>query len=312
MLPSKIARTSAVVGAVVWIAMLLVPIGDSRETELIQKVLLFGISVVVPLGLSLISPRPNDSPLLLRSAVIAQPFGAIAAFISFLLEPGPLSASLAGVWLIVTGLVALVGVARCFRDLRTVPELCINAGLVYLPVGGVWFVMSRFGFQPLEFGDTIVLLTAVHFHFAGFAAPAIVGMTGRTLAATSYPKPIYVLTVVGVVLSMPLVAAGITFSPRLALIGAAIISIALFLFAFLTLGWVLRLVELRSVRFLLVVSSLASSIAMVLACLYAYSIVQHTLILDIPTMAMSHGLLNAFGFTACALIAWTLHSLHSR
>ena len=39
---------------------------------------------------------------------------------------------------------------------------------------------------------------------------------------------------------------------------------------------------------------------MVLACLYAYSIVTHTLIIDIPHMAMTHGLLNSFGFASRA------------
>jgi hypothetical protein len=30
------------------------------------------------------------------------------------------------------------------------------------------------------------------------------------------------------------------------------------------------------------------------------------LILRIPTMAMTHGLLNAFGFATCSLLAWTI------
>src|SRR2546427_2725107 len=38
----------------------------------------------------------------------------------------------------------------------------IDAGLLYLPVGAVWFIMARLGSQPFGFGDTIVLLTAVH------------------------------------------------------------------------------------------------------------------------------------------------------
>jgi hypothetical protein len=45
---------------------------------------------------------------------------------------------------------------------------------------------------------------------------------------------------------------------------------------------------------------------MVLACLYAYSLVAHVLILRIPTMALTHGLLNAFGFVTCSLIAWSI------
>jgi hypothetical protein len=55
---------------------------------------------------------------------------------------------------------------------------------------------------------------------------------------------------------------------------------------------------------LLLVSSASSSLAMVLACLYAYSIVAGRLIINIPQMAMSHGVANALGFSLCGLIAW--------
>jgi hypothetical protein len=44
---------------------------------------------------------------------------------------------------------------------------------------------------------------------------------------------------------------------------------------------------------------------MVLASLYAYSLATHTLILTIPKMAMTHGILNAFGFVTCSLYAWS-------
>ena len=44
---------------------------------------------------------------------------------------------------------------------------------------------------------------------------------------------------------------------------------------------------------------------MVFACLYAYSVATHTLILTIPAMAMTDGLLNAFGFVTCSLFAWS-------
>jgi len=45
---------------------------------------------------------------------------------------------------------------------------------------------------------------------------------------------------------------------------------------------------------------------MVLACLYAYSLVAKTLVIDIPHMAMTHGVINAFGFALCGLVAWSL------
>jgi YndJ-like protein len=56
---------------------------------------------------------------------------------------------------------------------------------------------------------------------------------------------------------------------------------------------------------------LTSCVAMVLACLYAYSLATHTLILDIPQMAMTHGILNAFGFIACSLLAWSFMTRQS-
>jgi hypothetical protein len=45
---------------------------------------------------------------------------------------------------------------------------------------------------------------------------------------------------------------------------------------------------------------------MSLACIYAYSIVAKKLIIDIPQMAMTHGVINAFGFALCGLVAWSI------
>jgi hypothetical protein len=45
---------------------------------------------------------------------------------------------------------------------------------------------------------------------------------------------------------------------------------------------------------------------MLLASVYAYSIVAKRLIVDIPRMAIIHGMANAFGFGLCGLIAWSI------
>jgi hypothetical protein len=58
-------------------------------------------------------------------------------------------------------------------------------------------------------------------------------------------------------------------------------------------------------RTLLSIGALCSCAAMVLACLYSYSLATQTLILTIPRMAMTHGLLNAFGFVTCSLFVWS-------
>jgi len=169
----------------------------------------------------------------------------------------------------------------------------------------VWLVVYRLGIQPFDYGETIILLTVIHFHFAGFAAPIIAGMTGRTLAATkSGVGRLFPVIVVALVGSMPLVAAGITFSPWLGLAGALLLTTGLLLLAVLTIGRVVPLIASTGVRVLLVIGALSSCVAMVLACLYSYSLVAHIVILTIPGMAKAHGLLNAFGFATCSLVGW--------
>jgi len=84
------------------------------------------------------------------------------------------------------------------------------------------------------------------------------------------------------------------------------------LLAVLTIARVLPAIVSLSARVLLLVGALSSCVAMVLASLYSYSLVAHVLILRIPTMAMTHGLLNAFGFATCSLLAWSTISAKDR
>ena len=312
---SNLARGSAGVGALAWSGCLFLRTGDSSETELIQKVFLFAVFVIVPLGLSLAATpdRFGKHSRIYILAVFAQPFGAVAALASFILEPGLTAALLAAAWLVVNILITFFGLWRLLqRGFHPWEETAIDAGLLYLSVGGVWLVISRLGIQPFGFGDTIILLTAVHFHFAGFAAPLLAGMAGRKSNSWKQTHYLFRLAAIGIIGGTPLVAGGITFSPLLALIGAIVISSGLMLLAVLVVGWVLPNFDLLPGRLLLAVSSISSFSAMVLACLYAYSIVVKTLIIDIPHMAMTHGVVNAFGFALCGLLAWSILPVQTR
>jgi hypothetical protein len=331
----RFARRSAAVGFVLWVLLLLTVTTDSHETELIHKIVFFAMLVIVPLALSLVTAgneRGEAGPGavgLYRVIVMVQPIAVMLTIASFFFEKGLLSATLSSAWSIFSLLVSLFGVSRLVaRGVHPVQEASIDAGLLYLPVAGVWLVIYRFGVQPFDYGETIILLTVVHFHFAGFAAPIIAGMVGRLLATTNPagsatpanvpnqyaaatlasvsnpPSKTYSAMVVSIIAAMPLIAAGITFSPWLGLIGTLLLSAGVAMLAVITLRNVLPAITSLSARLLLLVAALSSCTAMVLACLYAYSIVAHTLILRIPTMAMTHGLLNAFGFTACSLLAW--------
>ncbi|HSD45506.1 MAG TPA: YndJ family protein [Pyrinomonadaceae bacterium] len=302
------AQRSAAIGFVAWLLLILTTTTDSHETELIHKIVFFAMLVIVPLALSLVTAgdeRGNAG--LFRLVVIVQPLAAVLAIASFFFEKGIASAALSSAWLIFCAVTALFGLTRLVaRGVLPVEEASVDAGLLYLPVAGMWLVIYRFGVQPFDYGETIILLTVVHFHFAGFAAPIIAGTVGRSLHRTHPPSKIYLMVVVLLVAAMPLIAAGITFSPWLGLIGTLILSTALVTLAVITLRRVFPVITSRTARSLLLLAALSSCTAMVLACLYAYSIVAKILILRIPTMAMTHGLLNAFGFTACSLLAWSM------
>src|SRR6201988_2624993 len=89
----------------------------------------------------------------------------------------------------------------------------------------------------------IILLTVVHFHFAGFSAPIIAGMSGRVLALSDYPRRMYAFAIFGIIAAMPLVAAGITFTPLVGLHGTPLLSVAFVRPEVLTIGWFRPVVE---------------------------------------------------------------------
>ncbi len=301
------ARRSALIGALVWLLLQLTRLADSYETDLIERILLFGVLVIVPLGLALIPTSSRQAPFIYWLALLLQPFGAAAVLASTFLEPGMGAAFLASLWLIFAVTTALFGLWRLRRpELRVAEELSFDAALLYLPVGAVWLVMSRLGFQPLGFGETIVLLTAVHFHFAGFAAPVLAGLAGRRLLDTPSLQSIFRFAVLGIIGGTPLVAAGITFSPLVGLVGTLVISIGLLLLAVLVSFKIVPAVRSAVAQVFLLISSLSTVPAMLLACVYAYSLATQTLIVDIPQMATTHGILNAFGFALCGLLAWSI------
>jgi hypothetical protein len=300
------SKTSALGGVIVWLITLLFTTSDSEQTELVHKVVFWAVLVIVPLGLSVVAPDERSESALYRLVVYVQPVAALLTIASFFFEKGVLSAVLASAWLVLNVLIALLGFLRLTsRRFHRIEELSIAAGLLYLPVAGAWLVVYRLGIQPFGYGEMIILLTAVHFHFAGFATPIIAGMSGRVLAGRNYPHRVLTAVVLAIVAAMPLVAAGITFSPWIGFVGALLLTTGVVLLAVLTVGWVRPAINSVAWRILLLIGAIASCVAMVLASLYAYSLATHTLILTIPTMALTHGLLNSFGFVTCSLVAWS-------
>ena len=277
-----------------------------------EAMLLLASLVVIPMGLGLVPPTGRESgpawPR--RAASRLQLPAALLLVASFALPAGPTAALLTLPWLGVTALVALGGMFRLRAGARTVAEVCLDAGLVYLAVGGAWAVISRAGLRPLGFPDVIVLMTAVHFHYAGFALPLLAGSVTRALGGT-----LASLAGLGVVAGVPLVAAGITdaqlagglFGPhRLELVASGLLAASAALVGLLQVRLAIRAGRPVLVRTLLAISGLAVLGPMALAGLYATGAAAGVAWVDFEAMARYHGAVNALGFALPGLLAWNL------
>ena len=204
----------------------------------------------------------------------------------YLLSPAALLASFwppaACAWLGATLYVLLIGLGRWRR--RTLPELCQTFGMLYLPVGGAWWLAWKWGWQPLGFSGLIVGLTGVHFHYAGFAAPVLTGLLGRFRRPPSY-LPAALVVMVG----PALVALGITGSRSIEAFSAWLLGCAL-----AWLGWLAWPLSRWHKA-----SAVCIWLSMALAALYATGRLTGHEIVALETMIPTHGLLNV-GFVTCA------------
>lgn len=267
---------------------------------LIDVLLAGALAGVVPLALRL----PAAASLRPRRLDWVVALGAVAAA-SLLLEAGAAAAAAAATWF-------LVPAVMLWRQLvpvdprRIARELAVVVPAGYLLVGAGWLVLSRYGARPLGFGDTIVQLTAVHFHYAGFVAPLLTLQVVRRLerdaarAASLARGALW-----GVVAATPLTAAGITFSAALGAAGAILFAVSLTVAAVLVLLFVVRRTQILP-ALLLGTSAMSVLASMVLAVLYASAQWLGTPGPSLPVMARTHGVLNALGFSVAGILGWVL------
>jgi hypothetical protein len=297
---------SAMIGGAIWLAILVAALFGAPAIGPIELLLMLGLLVFIPLALDLlaVSDREGGNPLPYRIARLLQPVAALLACTSFFLPAGTIAGMLASAWLLLTGVIALFGALRLIRGERRLEEICINAALLYLPIGGVWLVASRLGISIAGFGGVIALLTAVHFHFAGFIAPLLAGMTGRRLAAIGTPiRLLYRIAACGIIAGPPLVAVGITFSGPLEVVAAVVLATSMTLHGFLVLVPVRRSLPGARPAIFLSASAIASVLAMLFAAHYAVGVFTQGPRLTIPQMALVHGSSNAI-FALGGLLGW--------
>jgi hypothetical protein len=304
----------ASIGAALWLVLLALRIQLASGVELIERMFLLAVLVVVPLGLRLSAfPRANGrhSPWF-RLACWFHPVAAIAAVSALVLEPGFASGGAAAVWFLFTIALADWGVAR-FLARRTfeLEEVCVEVALLYVVIGGVWFVVSRSALKNTGYTPEIVAMTAVHFHFAGFAAPIVAGLAGRWLPDRGSARMLWRVGALGVAAGPILVAIGISVSPHIEVVSAFVLAIALTLLsATVAMNAAPKLDALPATLVWMCAISLV--VTMALACSYALGRFVGTNWISIEWMARTHGIANAFGFALPGLLALTIADPQAR
>ena len=309
-------RISASLGGLVWLLALCVWIPGWLALDTLKVLLLLALLVIAPLAVPL-AASPQKGRLhrsLYRLVVILQPFAALIGGASFLLGAGPLAAAAAGVWLLFTALIALVGLLRLFgKGSVALADVCLSAALVYLPIGGAWLALARLGVQPLGFGLHTDLLTAVHFHYIPLAALLITGLTCQALPAApgSVWRAISRIAALGVLVNPLLVAAGITLTQVtgkdiLESAAAALLALSLIAVGLLSLRFIIPNTALLPAKGLILVSSTAVCFTMLSAGAYALGNATGAWAITIDQMIAIHGWINALIFGFCGLLGWRL------
>jgi hypothetical protein len=243
--------------------------------------------VVVPLGLQVL----HLDFLEVRKLTVLRWVAAGLAIVALVLPPGPLVGLLAVPWLTFAAYVALRTLTSEGLTLRT-----IASG--YLAFGAAWFVMAVGDVQPMDLAPSIVILTAVHFHYAGFGALLIAFSVGERLPQLRH------VPAVGIAAAMPLVAVGFTSSRTIGFVGILLLAASLVLTALASANYAIR-VENGRERTLLLVGASTILVGMALAVHYGAGLAFGFPTLTIERMAQTHGIANAV-FVISGLMAWAL------
>lgn len=310
----RVTDASALAGAVAWAGLVV-----SNRLGLLGEVLALAALVLVPLGLGLAETTQRDGThsRWYAVAVAAQLPAALAVVASLSFPRGVTATVLAVPWALLTVCVAAFGLWRFRRrGPRPLAELTVDAGLAYLAVGGAALLFDRTGLTLL-FDPIVVTLTAVHFHYAGFALPLIAGLAGRA-AGTDRLRSLRQAATAIIAVGPGIIATGITaveldvpLAPEVEFVAVTFFTTAVALFSLSVVAGVVPDRRSRLQQALVTVASLAVTASMGFAVLYGLARMTGGRHLGIHaeaygTMIRYHGQLNAFGFALLALVGWRL------
>ena len=228
------------------------------------------------------------------------PCALLLAF-SFLVERG----SLAGIFALPYTVWCVETLLRGLRLDGKMVYIVTLAAFLFLLIGSSWLLFDRYGIRPLDFQIWTVILTGVHFHFAGFTLLASVMLFLFQNPLDTKVKMINIAIIIGVFLT----AIGITvkqlgYSDIYETLAAVWMSLSAFSAAVIFIKN--SLVEQMGVKILWLLAGICLIFSMLFAFLYPFRTVFTLDILTLAFMQTMHGTLNALGFGTLVLLGWTL------
>lgn len=296
----KTAGSAPVWGAAVWACTVAAAAVGYGNITLVDSMLLLAVLVIIPMAVRLLSDTSG------RSANVAL-VAAIPVGPSLAIERGPAAAAMVGLWTVAAAAGALVCLRWWWTSSRHLRDVIWVVAAAYLLVGAGWLTADRLGVVPFGFTAPFVQLTAVHFHYAGFASIVLTASAWRRLPNSKAAATAAVLTTV----ATPIIAIGFTFVGALQVAGAVLLTAGLWLLAWVTVRHVVPDVDPLTAT-LLTISSLAVFVPMVLAVHWAIGTNDGTPTLSIRVMARFHGTINAVGFTLLGIVGWRRLTTHTK
>jgi hypothetical protein len=264
--------------------------------DVVDGALLLAVTALVPLAVPLAVRGNVHRRTVLASVTLLAGGWAAAAIV---LPSGAGAAAAAGPWLLWC---AVLAVAAGLRWLRRpgVDHLVVAVVAGYLAVGAGWLVADRAGIEPAGFGPPFVQLTAVHFTYAGAVGTVLAWRAWRR-----HGGRVATVAVATTATAPPLIAAGFVAFGPLQIVGAVLLTLGTYAYAWVVLRHVVPTVP-RTAAWLLGASAGSVVVPMLLAVQWAVGANLGTPALSIPAMAATHGVANAVGFCMLGVLGWRL------
>ncbi|MAT15490.1 MAG: hypothetical protein CMJ46_09505 [Planctomyces sp.] len=279
---------------------------SAASRPLAEMILIGGVSFTLPFAIGLLERMTlSESTIVERLnrglRLIWFPACVCLTF-ALTFENRPLVMILLAPFAIIILMMMVRGIVAFLNEPWSTTSFLSAMGQAYYPVAAIALYVWKLELELFDLPLGIIMLTSLHFHFAGLLLPLLLAQLSREFPSKLYDR-LSILTVV----SIPLVGLGIAMFPLLEWLSSLMLSLLLMFLAGRQLYIAICIGRSsRLVAGLLAVSSCAAWLSMPLAIIYACGEYQQLPRLQITTMIAWHGALNAVGFCGCGLLAWTI------